>query len=447
MDKYAYELLLILGLILLNGYFAASEIALISARRAALQRGAEAGSAGARSALKLTDDPSRLLATIQIGITLVGMMASATAAVSLSAPFAEWLRGLGNPWLAGIAGGFSIFLVTLVVSYFTLVLGELAPKRLGLQRAEAVATKVARPITWLAAVVAPLVWLLARSTDVVARLLGVTPGQGRPGVSEEEIKLLVTEQGTLLDEEKRMIHEIFKLGDTVAREIMVPRVDMVLIEDDTTIDEALRTFGSTGFSRLPVFSEDHDRIIGILLLKDLVEPAARGRLADLVTGYLREPVFVPETKRILPLLSDMQTARNHLVIVVDEYGGTAGLVTIEDIVEEVIGEIADEFDPDRRYITALGDDRWVIDGRLPVEDGLSLGLPLVESDEYETLAGWMLVRLGHIPVPGEVVVESGFSFAVQAVRRRRIARLLVSRDGADSDTRGDVSDGGANVSS
>lgn len=443
MERYITELLLIGALILLNGYFAAAEIALISARNAALKRSAEGGSKGAEAALRLTADPSRLLAAIQIGITLVGFMASAAAAVALADPLAIWLASLGSAWITSIASGLSVVLVTVIIAYFTLVFGELAPKRLGLQRAERVAIAVARPVSILAAAVSPLVWFLSKSTDLVARLLGVIPGQGRPGVSEEEIKLLVTEQGTLLDEEKRMIHEIFELGDTVVREIMVPRVDMVLIENTATADQALQTFRTSGFSRLPVYSEDPDKIVGVLLLKDLVGPAAAGDLGRVVTEWMRDPAFVPETKRILSLLSDMQTRRNHLAVVVDEYGGTAGLVTIEDIVEEIIGEVTDEFDRDRRFATEMGEREWVVDGRLPVEDAVEIGFPVEESDEYETIAGWMLVRLGHIPVVGESVHTEGAEFVVQAVRRRRIVRLRVSLPNEFDREGGSLPDGGA----
>ena len=436
MDSQLTEIILILGLIVLNGYFAAAEIALISARRASLKQAADGGSPGARAALKLTEDPTRMLAATQIGITLVGFMASAAAAVTLSRPLAVWFDGLGFAWLSSIASGLALVVVTLVIAYVTLVFGELAPKRLGLQRAESVAKSVARPVNLLATVVSPLVWLLTKSTDMASRLLGVKPGQGRPGITEEEIKLLVTEQGTLLDEEKRMIHEIFELGDTVAREIMVPRVDMVLAEDSDTIDDTFSVMSETGFSRLPVFHEDRDRIVGIALLKDLVRPIAAGRAGECVINYLREPAYVPETKLILPLLSEMQRLRQQMVIVVDEHGGTAGLLTIEDIVEEIIGEIADEFDRDRRYVTELHPGDWVIDGRLPIEDALDLGLPVDESDEYETIAGWVLEWLGHIPSPGERFDRSDYTFRVQAMRRRRIARLRVTdsaRGAPDSD--------------
>jgi putative hemolysin len=427
MDSYMFDVLLIAALVVLNGYFAASEIALVSARRAALQQRAEEGSAGAQAAIELNEDPSRLLATIQIGITLVGFMASATAAVSLSQPLAEWLASVGGEWLARIAPGLSIFLVTVLIAYATLVFGELAPKRLGLQRAEAVAIRVARPINFLATILKPFVWFLAKSTDLAARLLGVKGDGSRPGVTEEEIKLLVTEQGSLLEEEKRMIHEIFELGDTVAREIMTPRVDIVMLEKDATVAESLETMQRSGYSRMPIFDEDPDTIVGNVLLKDLVNPAADGKLDDPVLEYARQPTFTPETKRIIALLSEMQARRSHQVIVVDEYGGTAGLVTIEDIVEEIIGEVADEFDRDRRHITDVGENEWVVDGRLPVEDAIEMGLPVEDSEEYETLAGWLLAKMGHIPIPGERLAEDGFEFSVQAVRRRRVVRIHVKQ--------------------
>ncbi len=437
MDSYLGEMFLVVVLVVLNGYFAAAEIALVSARRAALQADAEDGSSKARAVLALTSDPSRFLAATQVGITLVGFGASATAAVTLATPLAAWLRGLGFGWISNIASGLSIFLVTVVISYLTLVFGELAPKRLGLQRAESVAKAVAGPIGVLQRLTAPLIWLLSRSTDAVARLLGVKPGSVRPGVTEEEIKLLVTEQGTLLEEEKRMIHEIFELGDTVAKEVMVPRVDAAMLEDDASVREAIAMFQSSGYSRLPVYHDDPDSVVGIVLLKDLVGPASADKMDTSVTHFMRPAVFVPETKPILAMLSDMQRARNHLAVVVDEYGGTAGLVTIEDIVEEIIGEVADEFDKERRYVTTLGPDEWVVDGQLAVEEARDmLGLDLPISDEYETVAGWVLMKLGHIPVPGEVIVHGLLNVKVEAVRRRRIARLRVIRTHAEEKKHG-----------
>lgn len=425
MSNIGVQVLLILALVLLGGYFAAAEIALISARRAALQRRADEGSKSAGNALKLTDDPTRLLATIQIGITFVGFLASAAGAVALAKPLEAWLRSLEISWLAAAAPGLSVLLFTIVISYVTLVFGELVPKRIGLQRAVNVALAVAGPVLWLEKAFAPLVWLLTVSTNAVSALIGMRGQGGAQGVSEEEIKLLVTEQGSLLEDEKRMIHEIFELGDTVAREIMVPRVDMMLAQDTETVAGVAGIMQGTGYSRLAVFHEVHDKIVGIALLKDLVVPITQGRGDEPVTDHMRAAVFVPETKGILPLLSEMQATRNQIVIVVDEYGGTAGMATIEDIVEEIVGEIADEFDPDNRHIHQVSDTEWTLDGRFSMEDAVERGFPVEESDEYETIAGWLLTKLGHIPVPGERCDQAGWEFRVLAMRRRRISRIRV----------------------
>ena len=434
MSSISIQVLLILALVLLEGYFAAAEIALISARRAALQKRAEDGSKAAKSALALTDDPTRLLATIQIGITFVGFLAAAAGAVSLAKPVELWLRSLGLNWLATLAQGLSVLLVTLLISYVTLVIGELVPKRIGLQRAVPVALAVSGPITWLEKAFAPLVWLLTVSTNSVSALFGMRGQSIGQGVSEEEIKLLVTEQGSLLEDEKRMIHEIFELGDTVAREIMVPRVDMMLAEDTETVAGVAGIMQGTGFSRLAVFHEDHDKIVGIALLKDLVVPITQLRGGEPITDHIRSAVFVPETKGILPLLSEMQTTRNQIAIVVDEYGGTAGMVTLEDIVEEIVGEIADEFDPDNRHIQKVSDSEWTLDGRFSIEDAAERGFPVEESDEYETIAGWLLAKLGHIPVSGERYERNGYVFRVLAMRRRRIARIRVTAPTASTVT-------------
>lgn len=430
MKQQLLQLVLIAALIVLNGVFAAAEMALVGARRAALKMAADEGSPGAKAALRLIEEPSRFLAAIQVGITLAGFMASATAAVSLAAVLEEWLLGLAIPWVEGIAAGTSVVAVTLAVAYVTLVFGELAPKRVGLAHAEALAQRVARPVTFLAKLAGPVTWVLSRSTEAVAGLMGAGSGR-KHSVSEEEIKLLVAEQVGLLDEEKQMIHDVFKLGDTVVREIMVPRVDAVMIDEDSTAEEALAVFRRSGFSRLPVYREDPDTVAGILLLKDLLGKNQPGLPA--VKEVMRAATFVPETKNALALMKEMQAARSAMVIVVDEYGGTAGLVTLEDIVEEVIGEIVDEFDEEERYITQLGEGDWIVDGRCAVEDaGAALGIEFPESEEYETVAGWVLATLGHIPSPGESIEFGGAHVRVQTVRRRRIARLRVTRVRGDA---------------
>jgi len=432
------ELLLIIVFIAINGYFAAAEIALISARRSRLQQLSDDGKRGAQTALRLREDPTRFLATIQTAITLVGMLASATAAVALTMPLKRWLVGLGWGPLSSVASGLALVLVTLLIAYFNLVLGELVPKRLGLQRADDVASAVSRPVAFLATLGRPVVGLLTISTNLVGRLFGIKPGDVTAGVSEEEIQLMVAEQETLEEEEKRMINEIFDFGDTVVREIMVPRVDMMFVEDTQTVREAAEYLHATGFSRAPVFHEDFDKVIGILVLKDLVLPLSDTRGDDPITGYLHEPVFIPETKDLIALLKEMQQQHFQLAVVVDEYGGTAGMVTMEDIAEEIVGEFDDELDRDTAQVRTIGPDEWAVPGDLDVPDALELGFPLEDSDEYDTIAGWLLDELDHIPHIGEQYECEGYRFTVIAMRRRRISRIRVQRlepadTGADAD--------------
>jgi len=440
MSQATGEILLIIVLILVNGYFAAAEISLISARRSRLQYLSEEGNRGAATALKLTEDPTRLLATIQIVITLVGMLASAAAAVSLAAPLRDWLGGLGWGPLSRIASGLAVFLVTVIIAYFNLVIGELVPKRLGLQRADRVASAVARPVVFFSALLRPAVWLLTISTNALGRLFGIKPEYEAASISEEEIQLMVAEQDTLEDEEKRMINEIFDFGDTVAREIMVPRVDMMFVEDTQSVREAAEYLHATGFSRAPVFHEDFDKVVGILVLKDLVLPLSDERGADPVVNYVHEPIFIPETKDLLALLREMQQHHYQLAVVVDEYGGTAGMVTMEDIAEEIVGDFADELDRDTLMVRTVSDHEWVVAGDLDTPRALELGFPVEESDEYDTIAGWLLDCLDHIPHVGEKFTHEGYRFTVIAMRRRRISRIRVQKlapDGADADADAD----------
>ncbi|MCL2679996.1 MAG: hemolysin family protein [Coriobacteriia bacterium] len=422
-----WYVLFILILILINGFFSMAEIAMISARKSALKQAAEQGSKGAAAALKLKEDAPRLLATTQIVMTLVGVLAAALTAITFEAPLTAWLQSLGITFLTQVAAGISIAAVTLLVSYVTLVLGELIPKQLGLQRADKIASMTALPINAVSAAARPVVRLLSASSNVLGKLLGISKDITSAQVSEEEIKLMVDEQQHLSGEEKRMITEIFDLGDTVVREVMVPRVDIAFAENTETVGEAAKRLYARGFSRVPVYEDDYDRIIGILILKDLVVPLAEGRLDDPITDYLREPVFVPETKDLMSTLTEMQEARIQIMIVVDEYGGTAGLVSMEDILEEVTGEIIDETDQELESILELTPGKWLINGTCDIEDAMEIGLPIVESDEYETIAGWVLEQLGHIPHVGEHVEFQGYRFTVVTMRRRRIARLRVQR--------------------
>lgn len=423
----AFSIILTAILILGNGYFSMSEMALVNARRARLEQAEDEGDKKASKALELQRDEDSLLSTIQVAITLIGFGASAAATATLSEPLAGALQSLDFAWLSAAAPALSVVIITLIVSYFTLVFGELIPKRIALANPEKVAKRVAGTVANFQKAARPLVKLLAVSTGFVAKVFKIESTEDRNEVSEEEIKYMVSEQETLLDEEKRMIHEIFDLGDTIAREVLVPRVDMTMVEDTSTLGETLDLMSQTGYSRLPVYHEDYDRIVGIAHIKDLIVPVIDGEQDKIISEFMRDAVFVPDTKDILPLLSEMQTAHQQMVVVVDEYGGTAGLITIEDIVEEIVGEIEDEFDPDNKYLTRLADGEWLIDGRFPIDDAMELGFPIENTDEYETMAGWLLDINDSLPQIGDILNVDGWRFKVQSMRGRRIALIRVKK--------------------
>ena len=420
-------------LVLVNGYFSMSEMALVNAKHVLLQKDADEGDKKAQRALSLASDSGQFLATIQVAITLVGFFASAAAATNLSDPLAQWLSGFGVGWLSVIAPGLAPVLITLIVSYLSIVVGELVPKRMALADAERVSKTVAGPLMVFQKVARPLVALTSASANGLSRLLRIKNADERQSVSEEEIKYMVTDNDELLPDEKRMIHDILDLGDMTVHEIMQPRVDMILVEDTETVRQAVDRMRGTGYSRLPVFHEDIDRIVGIVHYKDLVGPLMDGRENEPVADYAYDALFVPETKDLFPLLSEMQTNRQQMAIVVDEYGGTDGLITVEDIVEEIVGEIIDESDIENKFITPLSDGTWLVDGRFPVEDALKLGWPVTESDDYETMAGWLMGMIDFVPQVGDEFEFGGYRFKIQAMRRRRISNIRVTREiGADN---------------
>ena len=249
----------------------------------------------------------------------------------------------------------------------------------------------------------------------------------KPTVSEDEIKDIVADNDELADDEKRMIHDIIDLGDMSVHEIMQPRVDMIMVEDTETVRTAVERMHGTGYSRLPIFHEDADHIIGIVHYKNLVGPLIDGHEDDLAAKYAFEPLFVPETKDIFPLLKEMQTNRQQMAIVVDEYGGTDGLITVEDIIEEIVGEIVDEYDMEGKEITQLSEGAWRVDGRFPVDEAAALGWPVTESEDYETIAGWLIDTLDFVPEMGDEFTVGGYSFKIERMRRSRISTIRVER--------------------
>ena len=421
----AISILVTFLLTLANGFFSASEMAVVNAKRAVLEPEAEDGDKRAKSAIDLSADSGQFLATIQVAITLVGFASSAFAATSLSDPLAKWLTTLGMP--AGIAGNIAVVAITLIVAYFSTVIGELVPKRIALSDAESVAKTVAGPIRAFMHLAAPLVWLTSTSADGLSKLLGIKSADERQEVSEEEIKYMVTDSEELSDQEKSMIHDVIDLGDTIAREVMIPRVDMTSVEDTSTLNHVLAVMRRTGYSRIPVYHDSVDRVIGIAHIKDIIRPILdEGKGEARVADFVRTATYVPDTKDIIPLLSEMQTSHEQMVIVVDEYGGTAGVLTIEDIVEEIVGEIEDEFDPDNKYLTKLSDREWLVDGRFSLDDAMDLGWPIEDNEEFETIAGYVLELADKVPHPGDVFEKDGYTFRVQSMRGRRVSLLRVS---------------------
>ncbi|MCH4221403.1 MAG: hemolysin family protein [Eggerthellaceae bacterium] len=419
-------------LVLANGYFSAAEMALVNARRTKLQADADEGDKRALRALQVQSNSDDLLATIQVFITLLGFFASAAAATTLSDPLAGWIKSFDIAWLSAIAPGLSTVLITLAVSYVSIVLGELLPKRMALAEPEKMSKSLCSSIAVFQRIAAPLVRMTSASSSGLARLLHVHDVGDRQNVSEEEIKYIVKDTDELLPDEKRMIHEIIDMGDTTAHEIMTPRADIMFVEDTETVKQALDRMRGTGYSRLPVFHEDYDRIVGVVKYKDLVPALMDDRDDAEVGDFAKEAYFVPETKDIFPMLSEMQTSRQQMAIVVDEYGGTDGLITIEDIVEEIVGEIIDETDLEDKHVTRLTDGEWLVDGSLPVEDAAELGWPVIESEEYETVAGWLIDMVDTIPQIGDDFDIDGYRFSIQSMRRHRISMIRVKRLGEPS---------------
>ena len=411
-------------LTLANGYFSMSEMALSTAKKVVLDHEAEEGDARAAAASRTIEEPGDFLAAIQVAITLVGFASSAFAATNLSEPLAAGMVSLGMG--ADLAAVLAPVLITLLVSYFSIVVGELVPKRIAMADAEGVSKSVVGFLNGFSKIVKPLVWLTSASANGLATLLGIKSTDDRLDVSEEEIRYMVTDSDDLSDQEKSMIHDVIDMGDTFAREVMVPRVDMTLIEDTATLGKALDVMRRTGYSRLPIYHRSVDRVVGIAHIKDIIDPILNGAKDEPIVRHMREADYVPDTKDIIPLLSEMQTAHDQMVIVVDEYGGTAGIITVEDIVEEVVGEIEDEFDPDNKYLTHLSDREWLVDGRFSIDDAIELGWPIEDSEEYETIAGFVLELADKLPRPGDVFHKDGYTFRVQSMRGRRLAMLRVT---------------------
>ncbi|WP_430784123.1 hemolysin family protein [Actinoplanes sp. G11-F43] len=415
---YGWQVVLVVVLVLFNAAFSGSEMALISLRESQLQR-LERQSRTGRTLAKLARNPNRFLATIQIGITLAGFLASAAAATSLAQPLIEPL----GTFLGGAAEPVAIFLITLVLTFFTLVVGELAPKRIAMQRAEGWAMVVARPLDVLATMSRPVIWLLGKSTDGVVRLAGGDPKASREEVSTEEIRDMVANQQDFTAEQREIISGAFEIADRILREILVPRRDVLVLPADLTAAEAMTRLVKGGHSRAPVTGPmGLDDVLGVVHLRDLV--AADG----LVRDHMFTAVFLPETLKVSDALRQLRLQRQQFALVVDERGAIDGIVTMEDLVEEVVGEIYDETDRDVQSMVREDDGAMLVPGTFPIHDLADIGLEIEEEDldagDYTTVAGLVLARLGHIPTTtGETVTIDGHTAEVVEITGRAITRI------------------------
>ena len=430
-SNLVFQILLLLVLILVNAFFAMSEMAVVSLNDAKIEKMAEDGHKKAKLILKLTKNPTRFLSTIQIGVTLAGFLTSASAATA----FAEMLTNTITSSFdvpENIVSPVAVVLITLVMSYFSLVLGELAPKRIGMQVPEKIAFAVAKPLLVISKITAPFVKFLSLSTNGVVRLLGFDPNANEEVVTEEEIRMMVDvggEKGVIEDTQKEMINNIFEFDDMDAGDIMTHRTDVVAADiNDITLEDFMNLAIEHGRSRIPLFDEDIDNIVGIVYVKDLLkfvgkEVKAKGTLKNI----MREPYFIPETKSCGELFKEMSSKRIQMAVVVDEYGGTAGIVTLEDIVEAIMGNIQDEYDVEEEEISKIDENTFTVDGTIDIEEIDELiGKELPEGD-YETLAGFIMDELQCIPKNGEMneVVFENVKFTVLSVEDRRIEKIKV----------------------
>jgi putative hemolysin len=425
------DILIILVLILINGFFVAAEIAFVSVRRTRLDELAEAGDRRAKRAQVLMRDPGRFLAVIQVAITFLGALASAVAAVSIVTVVSEPLRQI--TFLADYADTIALLFVTSVVAIVSIVLGELIPKGLALGNPDRIALTVSGPITLFAKIVSPLVAVLVALTRLISKPFGIDPTR-TPELSAAEIRLIVeqgSQQGVLEAEEEQMISAVMSLSDSKLHEVMVPRIDIAAIDQEASFDDAVTLVLTEGHSRTPLYKESVDHIVGILYAKDLLRIIAAGGPRPRLRDIMRPALFVPESQAVDDLLNELQRRRVHMAIVLDEYGGTAGLVTIEDLLEEIVGEIQDEFDEEEPMKVIVRDGEAILDGRADIDEMGELvdpALELEDDEEYDTVGGFVYHRIGRVPVVGDTVAVDPFKITVIKVTGRRVGKVRVTWD-------------------
>jgi putative hemolysin len=422
LSKVVLEIVIVLVIACVGGFFSGSEMALVSLREGQVRALSQRGKRGQRAA-RLASDPNRFFSAVQIGVTLATLVTGAYGADTLAGVLKSWL--VRQHMTAGWAGPVAFLAVTICITFVSLILGELAPKRIGLQRAPRVALVAAPLLDRIATLARPVVWLLTECTNLVVAVLGGDPRVGRQAMTEQELRELVVGSQSLSADERQIVSEVFDAGKRQIREVLVPRTEVVFLDAETPVAEAASIAASVPHSRLPVFTDTYDNVTGFVHVRDLFGPGVAKRSVP-ISEISRPVKFLPISKTVLSSLSEMRRERAHLAIVVDDYGGTAGIVTLEDLVEELIGDITDEYDLEQGQATTLRGGEVEVDGLLNLSEFTEqTGIELPEGP-YETAAGFVLAALGDLPSAGDSVQVPGYTITVTELDGRRISRLRVA---------------------
>lgn len=421
------QIIIIFVLIGINAFFAASEMAIVSVRQSRLKPLIDEGKKSAILVNNFIEEPSKLLATIQIGITFAGFLASAIGAQSITNRLISFLQVHNVPY----AGLIATLVVTGLLSFVTLVVGELVPKRLALEKSDKIALFVAGTINLLSKVASPVVKLLTVTTNIIVKLFGGSAKAGGENITEEEIRLMINvgeEKGIFQETETEMINSIFEFDDTVAKEVMTPRTDIVAINTETKLEEILDIIVEENFSRIPVYEDSIDKVIGILYVKDLFGMVKKDFQWEIsLKDIIRPAYFVPEYKKIDELFKEMQKSKTHIAIVIDEYGGTAGLITIEDLLEEIVGNIFDEYDEDVPDYEKIDENTYIVSGMLDIDEINDIMDTHIPEEEFDTISGMVLSLSGKMPEVGDEVQFENIRFRIEEVDDKRISKIKIRK--------------------
>jgi putative hemolysin len=429
MSTLFFQMFIIILLVVINGIFAMSEIALVSVRKALLQRKARSGDQGAQAALELAENPNRFLSTVQVGITLIGILSGAFGGATIAEMLAKWLVNI--PFLSDYAEGISFAIVVIIITYLQLVIGELIPKRIGLNTPEKISTMVSRPMKVLSRITSPIVNVLSASTEIGFKLLGFKTSDA-PSVTEEEVKLLLhqgTQIGIFEEVEQDLVESVFRLADRRVDAIMTPHTEIEWLNLDDPFEEIQQKIIDSPYSHFPLAQGNLDNIVGILLLKDFLLATRNGSRPDLLQLAI-PPVFVPESMPALKVLESFKSSRNQLALVIDEYGGMLGIVTMFDILKSIVGNFPQSGEVDSEMAVQREDGSWLLDGKLPIDELKEMfaidELPDEERMGYQTLGGFMMSQLGKIPSEGNTYQWKKYLFEVMDMDANRVDKVMLS---------------------